>query len=280
VKPENEWVMIDCPAIISEDLWNKCNSILDEQEKSRKPRAKATVQLFSGFLRCGCGTKMYVPSRTTKYECTKCKKTRIAISDIEEIYFLHLKSFLLTKGDLEKFQVRANEALKNKETELKTLTKEKGRVKTEMDKLIQLHLKDQIPTDTFKDYFEPLDTQHKQLDESITTVAGQLDYLKIQALNGDHILGNATNLYERWPALDLPIKRQIVEELTESITIDKEEITINFGYNPTLLLPIIFQNTPKGQRNNAPAVFITTPKKNVFALRVLYKNISIKYRAR
>jgi site-specific DNA recombinase len=155
---------------------------------------------------------------------------------------------LLTKQDLATFQLRANEAIQTKETELQTLTKEKERVKVEMDKLIQLHLKDQIPTDSFKGYFEPLDIQYKQLDASVAQTQGQLDFLKIQQLNGDHILENAENLYERWPALDLAVKRQIVEELTQSIVIDTEDITIKFGYTP-ILLPIMFQNTPNGQHN-------------------------------
>ena len=192
---------------------------------------------------------MYVPSRTTKYQCNVCKKTRIGVTDIEEIYFEYLKSFLLTKNDLAKFQTRANEAIRTKATELETMTKEKERIKKEMDKLILLHLQDQIPTNSFKGYFEPLDTQYQQLLESHMQTAGQLDFLKIQQLNGEHILGNAENLYERWPTLDLPVKRQIVEELTQSIVIDQEDITIKFGYNP-IILPILFTNTPKGQRIN------------------------------
>ena len=191
---------------------------------------------------------MYVPSRTTKYTCTKCKKTRIDVKDIEEIYYQYLKSFLLTKQDLATFQVRANEAIQTKETELKSLAKERERIKKEMDKLIQLHLKDQIPTDSFKGYFDPLDAQYKQLDASATQLEGQLDFLKIQQINGDHILDNAENLYQRWPALDLSVKRQIVEELTQSIVIDSEDITIKFGYNP-IILPILFVNAPNEQHN-------------------------------
>jgi len=64
----------------------------------------------------------------------------------------------------------------------------------------------------------------------------------------DHILDNAENLYERWPALDLTVKRRIVEELTQSIVIDTEDITIKFGYNP-IILPILFVNPPNEQHN-------------------------------
>ncbi len=242
LKPESEWVLTACPAIISEDIWQRCNAILEEQENKRAPRAKKTVQLFSGFLTCTCGAKMYVPSRTQKYSCTSCKKTHIDIADIEEIYYENLKSFLLTKNDLQTFQLRANEAIQSKKEQLQSLTKEKDRLKGEMKNLLALHNNGQIPTDGFKDFYTPLDEQYKQIDATLIETQAQVDFLSIQQLNGDHILTNAENLYERWPALDLSVKRQVVEELTESITIGGEDITIKFGYTPTLLL-----NTPKGQ---------------------------------
>jgi site-specific DNA recombinase len=272
IKPESEWVFIPCPAIIPEELWNQVNDILDEQERALTPRTKTTVHLFSGILHCNCGEKMYVPSRTTKYQCRKCRSRTIDKNDMEEIYFEYLKSFLLSKSDLKTFQNRANEAIQNKEKELQTAKLEKERVKKEMDKLIKLHLNDQIPTDSFKEYFEPLDTRNKQLIESISTIQGQLDYAKVQALNGGHILDNADTLYEKWPTLDLTVKRQIVEELTESIMIENEDITIKFGYNP-IILPIIFQNTPKGPHNPAPAAILITPKRSAYVHQAWCRNI-------
>lgn len=244
LKPESEWVITTCPAIVSEELWNSCNQILDEQESKRAPYPKKAVQLFSGFLLCQCGGKLYVPSRTKKYVCSVCKKISIAIEDIEEIYFENLKSFLLTKHDLVTFNHRADETIVNKQQELIVLAKEKVRIKEEMDKLIQLHFKGQIPTDGFKSYYEPLDVQYKQIDTTLAETEAQLDVIRVQKLNGEHILDNAENLYDRWPTLDLMVKRQIVEELTQSITIGDEDIHIKFGYTPTFL-----QNTPNEQHN-------------------------------
>lgn len=244
VKPESEWVITTCPAIITEEVWENCNSILDEQEASRKPYPKKSVQLFSGFLTCHCGGKMYVPSRTQKYVCSTCKKNSIAISDIEEIYFQNLKSFLLTKQDLATFTERADETIVKKEGELATLSKERERIKNEMAMVMNLHYKGQIPLDGFKSFYDPLDAQYKQIEGTLVEIEGQLDFLKIQKLNGEHILDNAENLYERWPTLDLSVKRQIVEELTQSITIGTEDITIKFGYTPSLS-----QNAPNGQHN-------------------------------
>lgn len=245
IKPESEWVLTSCPEIVSEETWNICNKILDEQESNNhRAPAKKPVHLFAGILTCQCGGKMYVPSRTKKYVCSKCNKTNIASDDIEEIYFGQLKSFLLTKKDLTTFLSRADEAIQSKQTELESLHKERNRIKAEMDKLIKLHSESQIPTADFGSYYQPYRIQLTQIEESIPEVQGHLDYLKIQQLSGDHILQNAENLYDQWPSLEQGSKRQIVEELTQAITLGKEEISISFCYTPSFS-----QNAPLSQRN-------------------------------
>jgi site-specific DNA recombinase len=244
IKPESDWVITPCPAIVSEELWNECAMILDAQKpKERKP-SRTPVHLFSGVLYCDCGGKMYVPSRVSKYVCQECKKTNISAEDIEAIYFEQLKSFLLTKNDLATFLIRANEAIQNKKNELEILLKDKDRIKGEMDNLVKLHSLGQVPTEDFGSYYMPFKEQHIQIENTIVETEAHLDFLYMQQLNGDHILGNAENLYERWPELELEAKRQIVEELTESITIGNEEINIKFSYRPSLL------NPPTTQRNS------------------------------
>ena len=44
-KPENEWGRVECEPIVSEDLWNQANQILEEQTKSFKKPGKAPVHL-------------------------------------------------------------------------------------------------------------------------------------------------------------------------------------------------------------------------------------------
>src|SRR6185295_7362388 len=59
-KPESEWGKIECDPIISEELWNQANQIIEEQLKSWKKPGKSPVHLFSGLAFCSCGNKMYV----------------------------------------------------------------------------------------------------------------------------------------------------------------------------------------------------------------------------
>lgn len=91
LKPSEEWVIILCPAIVEEDLWELCNQILDEQAENRKPVTKRSSYLFTGLLCCECGSKMHVPTQSKKYVCPTCRKQRIEIQDLEEIFYENLK---------------------------------------------------------------------------------------------------------------------------------------------------------------------------------------------
>ncbi len=236
IKPESEWVYITCPAIVSEELWDECNKILEQQEEKNKRATKPAVHLFSGLLLCGCGGKMYVYSDGIKYKCSKCRKTKIEISDMEEIYYENLKSFLLTDEHIEKFLSKADEAIAQKELQLQTLSQDKKRLVTDMDKTMQLYMSGQIPKEGFAKYYNPLDTQLKQIDNTIPDIEAEIDFLKMEYLNGDTVISEAKNLYDRWGSLQPDAKRQIVEQITEAITIQGDEIRFKFSYNPAYFL--------------------------------------------
>lgn len=244
VKPESEWVQIPCPAIVTEDLWEECNRILDQQETTRKKPTKKPVHLFTGILHCECGSKMHVPSDGKKYICYACRKNRIEKTDIEDIYYENLKSFLLTDSDIEKFLSKADGAIAEKELQLQTLNAEKKKLQSDMDKLMQLYLDGEIPKEGFGKKYDPYDTQLRQVEQSIPEIQAEIDFMKMDYLNGDSIIQDAKSLYDRWHTLEIEGKRQIVEQITDSITLGGEEIKFKFSYNPAF-----FRNDPDWQRN-------------------------------
>ena len=234
MKPQSEWVLIPCPAIVTAELWNECEMILNEQEQKSKRPTKKAVHLFTGILICECGANMYIGSNSKKYVCQKCKQNRIDANDIEEIYFNHLKTFLMTGEDLETFISKADGIIKDKINEMEVLAKQGQKVKSDMDKLVALHLAGEMPKEGFNNYFMPLQEQLDQIEKSLPEIQGGIDLLKIQRLNGDHMLYEAKNLCERWPSFSTEGKRTIVEQVTSSIVMGGEQIHIKFSYTPQL----------------------------------------------
>ena len=244
IKPESDWVLIPCPAIVPEELWNECNRILDEQERKNKRPAKKAVHLFTGIVFCECGSKMTVPSDGKKYICHTCRKNRIPKEDLEEIYYENLKSYLLTDKEIGDFLTKADAIIADKELQLQTLAQEQKAIKGEMDKLVNLHSQGQIPTEDFGSYYNPLSTQFKQLQNSIPDIQAEIDFLKIEYMNSDIVMQDAQTLYDRWPTFSPEEKRQIIEEITDRITIGGNNIEFKFSYNPSLS-----KNNPDSQRN-------------------------------
>jgi len=232
-KPASEWIFMEIEPIVPEEVWNRCNWILDEQQKTNHQPTKKAVHLFTGFLYCVCGTKMYILSNSPKYTCQKCKN-KIGDIDLEEIFHEQLKGFLLSPTELMRYFESADQTIKGKEELLLNLQNESIRMQQEMDKLVRLHLNGEIPSEGFGNHYNPFFERNKQIENKLPELQAEIDFLKIQFLSSDEILREAKDLYERWESFIPDEKRKIIETLTEKIIVDKNEISFQLQYIPSL----------------------------------------------
>jgi site-specific DNA recombinase len=103
---------------------------------------------------------------------------------------------------------------------------------------------EETPTKGFGKLYNPLQERSDQLEEQIPSLEAEIDFLKINLLSSDQILSESKDLYSRWPKLKPEEKRRIVENITEQIIINPNDITINLCY-----LPISSELLTKRQRN-------------------------------
>ena len=218
--------------IISEELWNQVNQILEEQRKPNKRVGRKAVQLFAGLAYCLCGNKMYVPSHAPKYICFKCRN-KIPIIDLESIYYDELKAFFVAPERIASHLQEANRNLAEKEALLATQQKEIQKVKDEMNRTHKLYLEGQVPLERFGEFYKPMEERLKQLQESVVKLQADLDYTKVNTISAEEVLQEAETLYARWPKLPIENKRKIVEAITEKIVIGKGEIDIILSYLPS-----------------------------------------------
>jgi site-specific DNA recombinase len=244
IKPKEEWVFQKVDPIVSEELWDQCNAILDEQEKQNKRPARKTVQLFAGFVFCHCGHKMYVPSNSPKYTCYKCRN-KIGTTDLEEIFHHQLKDFFFSPTEITNYLNQADQVIKNKEELLKTLEGERRKTEQEMEKIYRAYINEEITMDGFGRHYRPLEERLKQIDNQMPEIQGEIDFLKIQYISSDQIFNEAKDLYSRWPQLTSEEKRKIIDNITEKIVIGTEDVTINLTY-----LPSSYKLATSGQHNH------------------------------
>lgn len=232
LKPQSEWVIMPCPAIVSADLWDKCNSILDAQEKKVVRISVKAVYLLSGFVQCTCGKTMYVRHVSKMYLCSVCK-TRISAEDIDEIYQVYLKDYLGSINH-EEFVAQSDAQLQEKKLLLETTRKERNRLSKRMNDLLTLRLDGEITKETFNEQHAPMETQLRQLDEQLPELEAEIDVRTMQLLSSDAILTEVQHLHYNWADMTFEQKRGIVETITTSIVVGTDEITINLAYAPTI----------------------------------------------
>jgi site-specific DNA recombinase len=148
LKPEEDWVLTEVPAIVPTDLWDQCNAILDERRANGKRPARPTVHLFSGLVFCKCGAKMYVPTKTFKYVCTKCH-TKIPVDDLEAVFQEQLKGFFVSPTEILSYLEQADSSMNDKRELLETLEAERDRLASEMEHTNQLYRENKISSHGF-----------------------------------------------------------------------------------------------------------------------------------
>jgi site-specific DNA recombinase len=230
-KPEHDWIMLPVEPIISEELWNSCNSILQEQERTNKKPTRKPRHLFTGLVFCSCGQKMYVPSNSPKYSCSKCKN-KIGTTDLEEIFHEQLKEFVFSPDEITQYFKEADQTIAEKEKLLKTLSDELETLEKETDGFLRLYMDKNLSSDEFGKRNGPLSERKGQINDQIPELQGEIDFLKIQFLSSDQILADAKDLYTRWPELTPDDKRTIADTITEKISIGENDIQINLQYLP------------------------------------------------
>ncbi len=232
VKPKDQWVWIDVNPIVSEELWDQCNGILEERRKRGERPGRKPLHLFTGLTWCECGQKMYVPSTTPKYVCYRCRN-KIPIVDLERVFHEQLRGFFLSPEEIGRYLEESDKTIQEKGALLASLTEERAGLKAEMDRLYRLYMDGGLTVEGFKSRNQPLEDREKQLVEEVPRLQAEVDFMRIQYLSSSQIVAEAQDLYARWPDLEFDEKRKIVENIVERIVVGKGDISLELCYVPS-----------------------------------------------
>jgi len=233
-KDSSEWVYNEVESIVSVDLWESCNNYLDQQRaKIRKSRGKTVKHLFSGILKCHCGTSMYPYNSKSTYRCKKCKN-KMQIEIMEDIFKAQLTEFLTKPTDLKTTLSQVNEQASDKKRQLDILNADKLKTEKAMDKILNLYMEEALTVDSFKEKYSPLEEQVKALKNSIEELENDLQFLEISDTQIEKIVSKGKSVAESWSSLSQENKRQVIESITEKIIVSENSIDISFTYAPLL----------------------------------------------
>ncbi len=235
LKPVSEWVLSKCPAIVSEEVWNECNMLLDKMERKMEKPGRQPQFLLAGFVKCEeCGKKMYVyhKTKTPTYTCTACK-IRIHVEDLDSIYHDQLKTYLLADTSVSEYLQKADSELQQKEKLLLTVLEERKKLKKQIEEMVHMRVSGEWSKEIFAEHYKPLEERILQADNQLPELQAEVDFLKIQYYSGDTVFANARDLYSQWDTYEFEHKRTIVELITQSIVVGKEDVQINLSHLPT-----------------------------------------------
>lgn len=233
VKPEDEWVQVSCPSIVDEELWDKCNDVLDKQKQRRCKVGRTSEYLLAGIVKCHCGKPMYIFSTAKKFTCKACKNS-IGESTMNEIYQENLKKYLGSISP-QMFLEELGVALKAQESLLSVAVKKRAQIRKAMDELVDMRLSGELSKEHMAERYKPCEAQIQELDKSIPEMQGEIDFMRIQMKSSDYVLNAAKALYKNWDEMAFTQKRTIAETVTQYISVGKEIISIELAYLPDSL---------------------------------------------
>lgn len=242
-KPESEHIFNEVEAIVSAELWERCNACLDARYMKRERRpSKMPAHIFSGFVACHCGARMYVPMRTPKYTCQKCRNS-ISCQDLDEIFMEEVKGYLVKPDNIQAYLKKAGTALSEKQSLHEQRRKESEKLTQDTERMLRLYLDGNIGAEDFKKFNQPLSDQRSQLDEELARLQAEIDVLKIDNLSSEQMVSEAIDLHARWPEMSLEEKRRVAELMVRSIVVGDGEIEFNLVQLPSYQEFTNWQNT-------------------------------------
>jgi len=231
-KPEEEWGEAKCDAIVSEDLWNEVNKILEEQLKQNRKPGKVPVNPFGNRLWCQCGSKMYERKAIKKFFCRACHR-KIPIADFEQNMREELHQFYGSPQQVALHMENAQKNIVEQEQALASLQRQTQKERDEMNRMMRLYLDGHITDQALGQFYKPAEERLNQLLSGLPRLEAEVARLKVDHVSSEEVVHEAKNLYEQWPKLDTDRKRAIIEAVFEKIEVCDGKIIITYSGLPT-----------------------------------------------
>ena len=260
--PKEEWKVFECkeniPAIVSEELWEKCNNILEKKSASCLNRVEnkdvfKNRYVFSGLIYCKehegeehvpgynriSGAKRsnkpaWACSRYIRYGLKECESPIIQESELIEILKVVLNKFLSNKEEiiedlLNKY--KKYNFTKDFETEIANIESNINVIQAKKDKLLELTIKNLLSDEEF----------YKRNEKLNKEIANQQEKIKELKEEKENLSSIEDNMKQIKVALEKEIKiDENIEDLIK-LLVDKIYVSKVNGDRKHIKLEIYFK---------------------------------------
>lgn len=226
-KPKDQWFFHEVEPIVSEEIWDSVNNLITSQKRNHKQVLNTKVHLFTGFVLCQCGSRMYTRYNSENYICHSSCGNRIRKEDLEEIFRSELHKYTVSKDKVEDYFSRLKVVLKDREKQLLKLRKEKEKLDNHIENILMLHTEGKISTEAFHSYHQKPYEQIQQIDITIHELEQDISLNNDSENTTKEVLHLAKNLFEKWTTFNHAEKREVIETITEKIIVGKNDIDIH-----------------------------------------------------
>ena len=238
-KPEEEWGQAECPPIVSEEIWNQVNQIIETNSKAYKRPGKVPVNPFGNRIWCECGHRMYERKNTAKFHCRKCKR-KVPVEGLEQRMREELHLFYGAPQQVAKRLEDSKKHLVENEEELAALQRQIQKARDEMQKMVNLYVEGLMSKQAMGQFCKPAEERLNQMMIRLPNLEAEVARLKVKQVSSEVVAHDAQTLYEQWPKLDIDRKRSIVESVFERIELKN-------GENGRTKIAITFSGLPSSE---------------------------------
>jgi site-specific DNA recombinase len=237
IRPEEEWIFVEIPAIISEDQFQVAQELLKESRR-RFTKESRHKYLLSGLLRCkDCGNTMtgvkgnwwgktvttYTDIKNTSGSKQKGCGNYIKTHELEEVVWEHLSTLLHNPDKIASYE-QSEKITGMQENELKQIEKEIEKNKKGRQRLISLvAMSEDIDMTDIKEQLEEMSANEKSLQKKYTQLEKELKGNKGKQTN-KKMLQSAIDYYlTHKDSLEFEEKQNIIRTMVKQIYISKDK---------------------------------------------------------
>lgn len=237
LRPVEEWLFTEIPAIISEEQYNVAQELLKESRR-RYTKSSLNQYLLSGLIRCkDCGNTMngrkekWWGSHMFIYSCVKNTAgaknigcgNRLKVSEVDDAVWEHISDLLNNPDKIASYEQsdKVNNLL---ERELSQIEKELEKNKKGRQRLVSLvAMSDDIDLTDIKQQLEEMSANEKTLQKKYTQLQTELKASGVKKINEDRIKATIEYYMTHSEELTFEEKKSVIRSIVKQIYVSKEK---------------------------------------------------------